>query len=252
MKKKKVFYTELAYLLGLLSVAFGVAFMERADFGVSMVVAPAYVLYLKISQFLPFFTFGMAEYTLQAVLLIVLFIVLRKFRASYLFSFVTAVLYGFMLDGCMALLNLIPKAEAAGADGFSTGDAVWLRVLFFIVGMLCCSLGVSLVFHTYIPPEVYELFVSQVSKTFSLNINHVKTAYDISSMTLGVVLSFLFFGMWHFEGVKWGTLICALLNGFIIGKFSKLFEHFFDFKDGLRLRKFFQDAAEKEEQAEKT
>ncbi|MBQ9166537.1 MAG: hypothetical protein IJX71_06415, partial [Oscillospiraceae bacterium] len=99
MREKRVFYTELAYVMGLLALAFGTALMERADFGVSMVVAPAYLVHLKLSETLPFFTFGMAEYTFQALLLVVMVVVLRRFRVSYLFSFVTAVLYGLTLDG---------------------------------------------------------------------------------------------------------------------------------------------------------
>ena len=85
--KKKIFYTELSYIIGLCSLALSAALMEKADFGVSMVVAPAYLLHLKISQFLPFFSFGMAEYTLQAVLLLLMVLVLRKFKVSYLFAF---------------------------------------------------------------------------------------------------------------------------------------------------------------------
>ena len=81
--KKRVFYTELAYLLGLIILAFGTAFMEYADFGVSMVVAPAYILHLKISEFLPFFSFGMAEYALQAVILLLMMALLRKAKISY-------------------------------------------------------------------------------------------------------------------------------------------------------------------------
>ena len=64
--KKRVFYSEMAYILGLLILALGTAFMERANFGVSMVVAPAYILHLALKGQFPFFTFGMAEYTLQA------------------------------------------------------------------------------------------------------------------------------------------------------------------------------------------
>ena len=45
MKRQIVFYTELAYVLGILALALGTALMERADFGVSMVVAPAYLLH---------------------------------------------------------------------------------------------------------------------------------------------------------------------------------------------------------------
>ena len=46
MEKQRVFFTELAYVLGILALALGTALMERADFGVSMVVAPAYLLHL--------------------------------------------------------------------------------------------------------------------------------------------------------------------------------------------------------------
>ena len=123
MKKKPVFYTELAYIFGIVALAIGVAFMERADFGMSMVVAPAYLLHLKISEYLPFFSFGMAEYTLQLFLIIALMIIVRKFRLSYLFSFVTAVLYGFILDGCIFLVSFIP-------DG-----GIIARVAFFVGGV---------------------------------------------------------------------------------------------------------------------
>ena len=114
---KKRFSTELAYVLGLVFVALGVVLMEKADFGVSMVVAPAYLLYRWISPVWSFFTFGMAEYCLQAVLLVVMVLVIRRFRLSYLFSFVTAFLYGLILDAFMGLGVLLPS------------DAVWQRAV---------------------------------------------------------------------------------------------------------------------------
>ncbi len=226
--KRKVFYTEIAYILGLVSLALSAALMERADFGVSMVVAPAYLLHLKLSQFLPFFSFGMAEYTLQAVLLLVMVIVLKKFRVSYLFSFVTAVLYGFMLDFMMLWVSYIPS------------DTFAVRITLYILGLLGCAVGVSLLFHTYISPEVYELFVKEVSSLLKVDINRFKTIYDCTSCIIAIIMSFAFFGMWHFEGVKIGTIVCAMLNGFTIGMFSKMFEKLFEFKDGLKLRKYFE------------
>ena len=109
--KKRGFSSEAAYVLGILTMALGTAMMASADFGMSMVVAPAYLTYLKLSQTLPFFTFGMAEYLLQALLLVALGCVLRRFRLSYLFSFVTAVLYGLALDGAMLLMSLLPQTR---------------------------------------------------------------------------------------------------------------------------------------------
>ena len=224
---KKTFYTELAYVFGLLFVAFGVAFMEKSDFGVSMVVAPAYLLHLKISETYSFFTFGMAEYTLQAVLLIFMMIILRKFRLSYLFSFVTAFIYGMILDLCMMIIAGIPT------------DNMAMRLFLYVLGMWLCAIGISLFFHTYIAPEVYELFVKEVSAKYNVEIHRFKTGYDICSCLIGVILSFCFFGLWVFRGVKWGTIFCALINGTMIGLCSKFFDRFFEFKDGLKLRKFF-------------
>lgn len=228
MKQKKIFYTELAYILGLVCIAMGAAMMARSDFGVSMVVAPAYLLHLKVSQYLPFFSFGMAEYTLQAVLLLVMILILRKFRLSYLFSFVTAVLYGFILDGCVWVVGFIPDT-----------NLVWRSAL-FLAGEVFCTLGVSLVFHTYISPEVYELFVKEISAKFGKKIHHVKTVYDCTSCAIAVVMSFLFFGFGHFEGVKWGTIVVALVNGTIIGWMTRLLERTFEFRDGLKMRRYFE------------
>ena len=250
MKKKKIFYTELAYVFGIVILALGTAFMERADFGMSMVVAPAYLIHLKVSQYLPWYTFGMSEYVLQFFILILLGLVLRKFKISYLFSFVTAVIYGFTLDFLMFLMDFIPfdvssgKTEIAGGfipfDLTSAGPALAVRFIYYIVGMLLCSLGVALLFHTYIAPEAYELFVKEYSKEKNLKTSVVKTVYDITSCITAVILSFLFFGFLHFEGVKIGTVFCALINGFLIGRISVFFESRYEFIDGLPLRKYFE------------
>ncbi len=226
---KKRFYTEAAYLAGIIILALGTAFMERADFGMSMVVAPAYLIYLKISQVLPWFTFGMAEYCFQAVLLVLTTLVLGRFKAMYLFSFVTAVLYGVTLDIMMKLVGLLPLPGIGG------------RVFFFAAGMVLGAIGVAFFFHTYIAPEAYELFVKEVAGKYHLEISRVKTVYDCCSCLIAVIMSFIFFGLWHFEGVKAGTFLCALLNGALIGRCSHFMEKHFNFSDGLKLRKYFEN-----------
>lgn len=228
IKKKPVFSTELAYFIAMITLALGTAFMEAANFGMSMVVAPAYILHLKISEFLPFFSFGMAEYFLQGVLLVLLSVILRRFRISYLFSFVTAVLYGFCLDGCMAIVGFLPA------------DVLIFRVIYYIIGMIVCSVGVALFFRTYFCPEAYELIVAEISKKFSLPVSRVKTVYDCVSCAVSIVLSFAFFGFGRFEGVNWGTIVCALVNGSIIGLCSKALDASFEWKDCLPLKKYFQ------------
>lgn len=221
---KRKCYTEAAYFLGLILLAVATAMMEKANFGMSMVVAPAYLIHLKLVKVLPFFSFGMAEYTLQAFLLVLMMLILRRFRLSYLLSFVTAVLYGFMLDGAIALFAPVPCASFAA------------RMFFYLAGMVICALSISLLFHTYLPPEAYELFVKEVSGAFGLEIHRCKTAYDCISCAVSVALSFLFFGLWQFEGVKLGTVFCALINGWLISRWTHLIEKHFDFSDAFKLR----------------
>lgn len=225
--KKPVLYTELAYVLGMVGLSLSVALMTRADFGVSMVVAPAYLLYLKLNPLLPFFTFGMAEYTLQAVLLLFTILAVKKFRPYFLFSFVTAVLYGFLLDGWMLLVQRFP------ADSFA------VRCLWYVLGLILGAASIAFFFKTYIAPEVYELLVKELALKYSRPTHRVKTVYDCVSCAVAVVMSFAFFGLWRFEGVKLGTVICALVNGWLIGRFTALYEKGFDFRDGLPWRKYF-------------
>lgn len=224
MQRRIRFACEAAYALGILVLALGTALMERADFGMSMVVAPAYLIHLKVSQYVPAYTFGMSEYVFQALLLVALSLLTRRFKRSCLLSFVTAVLYGFALDLAIRVVGCLPLAGLAG------------RVGFFLAGLLVSATGVALFFHTYLPPEAYELFVKEVSARFNKPISATKTVYDACSFLLGVLLSFAFFGFGVFVGVKWGTVVCTLVNGWLIGRISRWLEARFAFYDALPWR----------------
>ena len=224
---KKNFSCELSYLLGIIILAIGSALMTMSNFGLSMIVAPAYILHLKVSQYWSFFTFGMAEYTFQALLLLVLIVALRKFKWYYLFSFVTAVLYGLALDGALAICNLF------------VWDALAIRIVAYVVGILLCTFAIALLINTYIAPEVYELLVKELAQKWSKPFGKVKVAYDVFSLVLAVVLSVCFFGWWPLEGVGIGTVVSAIFNGWLIATFSKLLNKRFNFVDSLPLRKYF-------------
>ena len=52
-------------------------------------------------------------------------------------------------------------------------------------------------------------------------------------------MSFAFFGFGVFEGVKLGTVICAFINGFLLGRFSKLLESVLEFRNRFNIEKYF-------------
>lgn len=226
--KKKIFYTEAAFLIGILLLAVGTALTEFGGFGISMVVAPAYILHLKVSQTFAFFSFGMAEYVLQTVILFLMMLLLRKIRGIYFLSILTAVFYGAVLDIAMKILAIIPY------------QGLPIRLTLYIIGVLFCCAGISLLFHTYLPPEVYEMFVKEVSKKFCIELHKFKIIYDCTSCVIAIGMALVFFG--ELNGIGVGTVLCAFLNGILIHQFSKGFEKMWEFKDGLRLRNKFEES----------
>ena len=153
---------------------------------------------------------------------------MHGFRLRYLFSFITAFIYGNVLDLLMKIVALIP------------GDGIPQRIAFYLSGLAMCAIGVSFLFNTYVPPEAYELFVKEISSRYGFEISRTKTVYDCCSCLIAVILSFTFIGFGRFEGVKLGTVLCALVNGWLIGRISKQLEKHFDFVDAFSCRQLFE------------
>ena len=218
--KKPVLYTELAFVLGLLLLAMGTAITARMDLGLSMVVAPAYLLHLQFPDVL---SFGLAEYVLQAAVLAVTMLVLRRMRLGYLLSFGTTVVYGFLLDGAMALAECLPHGT-------------WLaRIGLYGLGVLLCTVAIALLLRSYLPPAAYELFVKEVAAAFGWKVSRVKTVYDCLSCVIAVLLSLILFG--RLEAVGIGTVVCAVVYGPLIGLFDRLLEQKFIFYDRFTFRR---------------
>ena len=242
MRKKLVFYTEIAYFVGLFLLAFGTALTIYGGFGVSMVVAPAYILHCFVSQYFEWFTFGMAEYVLQAFLLLLTVIILRKAKWTYLLSFVAAILYGVVLDASMKLTALFPQ------------DVLALQIIVYIIGIIVCCLSIALLFSTYFPPEAYEMFVKEISAKFKKPIHKVKTFYDCGSLVVAILLCTILLSPLKADSIggvfdnfmKYdigiGTIVCAFIYGFIIKFFQKIYYVFFRFEDRFALRKYFEES----------
>lgn len=223
--KKPVFYTELAFLLGLGLLAFGTSLTAYGDIGISMVVAPAFVLHLFVSQFLPWFSFGVAEYVLQAIVLLVLILVLRKAKWTYLLSFCVTLLYGFALDGSMMLTAMLL-------------ENIYLQIGAYIVGAVICCSALALLFASYFPPEAYELFSKEIAAKFHKPVYRIVNIYNLCSLLLAFVLSLALFRGIRAIGI--GTVICAFAYGYVIKFFQTVYGKLFCFEDKLPWRKLFE------------
>ena len=210
-QKKIKGWGELAFVLGTVLLAIGVSLMEKGGFGMSMVTSMSYIISLGIEPL----SFGTADYLLQGLLLVFYYIIVRRFRAVHLLSFFSAFLFGITLDGVMWLLKGVELTS------------VWMRIAFFAVGMATNALGVAVFFKTYLPLQVYELFVEGLCERFKFPLSRAKTGFDIACCLTAAALSLLFFGELRALGI--GTVMCALFNGTLIGMYHKIMDKYIDF-----------------------
>ena len=219
--------SELLWLFGIIFVALGVAICSKADLGISMIAAPAFIVSEAISSTWSGFSVGVTEYLMQALLLIIMCIVIRRFKLRFLLAFAVAVIYGYTLDLFLWILRDINP------------DTVLMRWVTLIIGDIVCGFGVACYFKTYMPLQVYELFVAEISSGFKIGITKVKTCFDYFFLFLSLVLVFLLFNDasefdWSsiyyssFHSIGLGTLFTTVVNSPIIALMGKLIDKLFD------------------------
>ncbi len=217
MKKIKI-NNEATYLFSILLIAFSVALTAAADLGVSMVVAPAYIMSLK----LPFLSFGQWEYVLQGILFIVFCIIKKRVKLVYFTSFLNCIVYGAVLDVFRKIIPLF-NPEITNPQNLPMP----CRIAMLAGGMVLTSFAVALFFKAYLYPQVYDFFVKGIAAHFKIAIGKFKIGYDVCALALSVVLSIAFFG--QFKGIGVGTLVMTAFNGIIIGFFDKLLTKYVEF-----------------------
>lgn len=205
----------LFWAVGIILTALGTCFAAKSGFGVSMVVAPAYVLHLKVSETLSWFTFGVAEYCVQGLLIIIMIIALRGVRLKYLLSFVTTMIYGQVLDFWRRIFG----EEVAGS--------IPSRVAYAAFGILIVALAIAMMFRTCLPQEAYEMFVKEISGHFGLNINRFKWIFDLSCLAAAIILMLAFFHTFSYNMVGIATLVIAFINAPLIALSGKIIDHFY-------------------------
>lgn len=217
--KKITFYSEFAYIWAILTLSFSVAMVSAADFGLSMIVAPAYIL----SQKVEFLTFGQSEYVIQAILFIILCILLKKVKLIYFVSFLNCIVYGAVLDLWRLIIPMFNPAITEPGSMSMT-----LRITFFIASAFITAFAIALFFRVYLYPQVYDFFVKGITEHFKIKQTQFKIAFDISFLALSIIMTLVFFK--DFVGIGVGTIIIAIINGILIGGAGKVLDKIFEFK----------------------
>lgn len=186
-------------------MALGIALMVKAKLGTSPISSLPYIFSLR------FTAISLGSFTILWNLLLILgqaVVLRRKFRWYQLIQIPLTLVFGVFVDLAKELL------------GFLNPENYLFQVAVLLFGCLVLAFGVSLTVLAGVVMNSGEAFVAAVAEQTGKDFGLVKVFFDSSLVLLSAGLSFAFFGM--VAGVREGTVIAALLSGFIIRIFNRL------------------------------
>lgn len=193
----------IVFLIGLFINSLGVSLITKADLGTSPISSIPYVLSLN-------FPFTLGQFTIAFSLLLILIqlvILRRNFKAEHLLQIPISILFGYFIDLTMIMLFFVHPQTYLSS------------VVYLLIGCVILGFGV----YTEVLADVAmlpgESFVRAVSSTWKTEFGSTKVAFDVSLAVIAAVLSLLF--AHRLDGVREGTIIAALLVGFIARLFGR-------------------------------
>lgn len=193
-------------------LAFAVNLMSMANLGMSMIVCPAYI----ISEKFDFLTYGQAEYLIATMVFIIFCLVMKRFKISYLLSYLTGILYALFSDLIKILVPIFNQNLTISMN---------MKIGYFFIGMILSGLAVALFYKTYLYPQVYDFFIKVVAQKYQISIKIFKTCFDCSFLVISFIISYVLFG--ELFGIGIGTVIMACCNGMMIEQFQKIIDQYF-------------------------
>ena len=204
----------LIYVLGLYLMAVGVVFSSRSALGVSPVSSLGNVLFqIGSSAGAPsYVNLGNCTTAVFCLYLLAEFLVLRRdFKLSMLLQIAASLLFGQLVNLASAMLFFLP---APGSYP--------VQLLYLLVSVPLVAAGVML----YLSPNILAMpgegLCLAVSQKTGISMGTAKTVFDCSVVALSVAASLLYFRA--LVGVREGTVICALLVGFVFKLLQKPFQ----------------------------
>lgn len=194
----------LVFLFGLFISSFGVSLITKANLGTSPISAIPYVLSLN-------FPFTLGQFTIAFSLFLVLlqlFILRRNFKAEHLLQIPISVVFGYFIDLTMVML------------GFVAPGSYPVKLVALLIGCVILGFGVYLEVIADVAMLPGESFVRAVTQTWKTDFGTTKVCFDVSMTVIAAITSLVLAHTLY--GVREGTVIAALLVGFIARLFGRL------------------------------
>ena len=202
---KEIIKRTIFCVLGLFIAGIGVAVTKKGELGVSPISSVANVLSIKYSAL----TLGNWLIIWNCVLILGQIIILRKrFRLFQLLQIPMSFLFGYFTDFGMWLIATIHV------------DTYFMRLVMVLMGIVIMGLGISISVIADLILNSGEGFGKAVAGITQKEFGNLKIGFDVSCMMLSVILSLIFFDF-KIVGTREGTVIAALLTGFVIRFFTE-------------------------------
>jgi len=211
MKMREKYKVPREFILAAVLVinSMGVQFMTKSGFGISAISSVPYVF----SHILDFVSFGTWNYIFQSMLVLSLMVISKKMSAGYIVSFAAGFVFGKFIDVHSAWISCLP-------------DMFALRMVYFLIGIVCISVGICMANKCLMPIIPTDMFPRDFSEIKSIKYQKVKTTFDLSCLMVTVVLSLAIEGA--LMGVGIGTLVCSLFTGKMVAACQKVFDRYFE------------------------
>lgn len=199
----------LLLVVGLVIMAFGVAFSIKAGLGTSPISSLPYVLSL-----LPLgLTVGTATIAMHVTLILLQILLLRRrYDPFQLAQLPVALVFGSLTDFSVWALQGI---------NVSAYPARWVLC---IIGILLVGVGVSFEVTANVVTLAGEGMVLAVCKVFPVPFGNAKIGFDVTLVVIASVLSLLFLGGLY--GVREGTVAAAFCVGLVARQVNRPMRRF--------------------------
>lgn len=193
-------------LVGIAVMALGIDVVVKANLGNSPISAFPYVM----SHVTPQISFGTLMLLWQCFLVLLQIAILRReFRLVDLLQIPISVFFGVCIDAFMVLIAPLSLPNYVSA---------WVCLL---VGMAILALGITMTVISATVMNCGEAVVQAVVKKTGIKFGTVKVMFDVTCALAATLLGVICLG--HLEGVREGTIVCAVCTGLIVNVYMGLY-----------------------------
>ena len=195
---RHIFRGELALVIAVMINSLAVILMLYSGSGISAISSVPYAF----EKVFPVITLGTWTYIFQALLILSLMILRKKFVPAYLCSFLVGFAFSEMLDIHEMWINALPTA-------------LEYRVVYFVISYLLICFGIALSNRCGLPIIPTDLFPRELADITKIKYSRIKIGFDVTCLAITALMTCIILG--HLDGLGIGTILAAFTMGKVIG-----------------------------------